>query len=109
MVLMRRFQDPAVMGTQIGHLIDQSYRPRVNVQLVPITAEGHAGLGGSFKLMDVPGNGALVYVESQQTGLALKQAEVVARYDRTFAELRSAALPVSVSRSRMEEIRGSIT
>ena len=59
--------------------------------------------------MEVPGNGTFVYVESQQTGMALRQPEVVASYERTFAELRSAALPVTASRSKMEEIRGSIT
>lgn len=107
-VLMRRFRNPKVMGAQIGYLLEQSYRPRVNLQIVPITAEGHAGLGGSFTLMDVPGSGAFVYIESQQTGMSLKQSDVVARYDRTFAELRSAALPVSASRTRMEEIRGNL-
>ncbi|KOX17117.1 XRE family transcriptional regulator [Nocardiopsis sp. NRRL B-16309] len=108
-VLLRRFRDPQVMVTQIDHLIEQSYRPRTNIQIVPIDAEGHAGLGGSFTLMEVPDSGAFVYVESQQTGVSLKQPTVVASYDRTFADLRSAALPVPASRSKMEEIRGSIT
>lgn len=107
-VLMRRFRNPKVMGVQISHLVEQSYRPRVNLQIVPIATESHAGLGGSFTLMDVPGNGSFVYVESQQTGMSLKQSDLVARYDRTFAELRSAALPVPASRTRMEEIRGSL-
>lgn len=80
----------------------------MNFLVVPIDTEGHAGLGGSFTLMEVPGNGAFVYVESQETGVSLRQTEVVASYERTFAELRSAALPVAVSRSKMEEIRGSI-
>lgn len=107
-VLMRRFRDPKVMDVQINHLLEQSYRPRVNLQIVPITAEGHAGLGGSFTLMEVPGSGPFVYIESQQTGMSLKQPDVVARYDRTFAELRSAALPVPESRTRMEEIQGAL-
>ena len=107
-VLMRRFRNPKVMNVQINHLLEQSYRPRVNVQIVPITAEGHAGLGGSFKVMEVPDSGPFVYIESQQTGMSLKQPEIVAGYDRTFAELRSAALPVSESRTRMEEIQGAL-
>lgn len=107
-VLNRRFRNPQVMPIQIDRLIELSYRPRVDIQIIPSDAEGHAGLGGSFTLMDVPGNGAFVYVESQETGISLKQPEVVARYERTFAELRSAALPVSVSRAKMEEIRGNI-
>ncbi|USY22637.1 Scr1 family TA system antitoxin-like transcriptional regulator [Nocardiopsis exhalans] len=108
-VLLRRFRDPKVMAEQIDHLLKLSYRRRLDIQIVPIATEGHAGLGGSFKLMEVPGNGTFVYIESQQTGMSLKQPEVVASYERTFAELRSAALPVTASRSKMEEIRGSIT
>lgn len=108
-VLLRRFRNPEVMRLQISHLLKLSYRPRMHIQLVPTTAEDHPGLGGSFKLMDVPDTGSFVYIESQQTGLSLKQPDVVARYDRTFAELRSAALPVAASRARMEEIRGNIT
>ena len=58
--------------------------------------------------MEVPDSGPFVYIESQQTGMSLKQPEIVAGYDRTFAELRSAALPVPESRTRMEEIQGAL-
>ncbi|WP_370012261.1 helix-turn-helix transcriptional regulator [Nocardiopsis sp. LDBS0036] len=108
-VLLRRFRKPEVMKEQIDHLIDQSHRPRVNLQIVPIATEGHPGLFGSFRLIDVPDSSTFAYIESQRTGVSLKQPDVVASYDRIFAELRSAALPVPSSRSRMEEIRGSIT
>lgn len=108
-VLLRRFRDPKVMVAQIDHLLTLSYRPRMTIQIVPIATEGHAGLGGSFTLMEVPDSGTFAYVESQETGVSLKQAEVVASYDRIFGDLRSAALPVPASRTRMEEIRGSIT
>ncbi|MEE2037468.1 Scr1 family TA system antitoxin-like transcriptional regulator [Nocardiopsis sp. CT-R113] len=107
-VLVRRFRNPHVMPKQIDRLLELSYRPRVDIQIILSEAEGHAGLGGSFTVMEVPGNGSFVYVESQQTGVSLKQPEIVARYDRTFAELRSAALPVTASRSKMQEIRGNI-
>ncbi|QUX27147.1 helix-turn-helix transcriptional regulator [Nocardiopsis akebiae] len=107
-VLLRRFQDPEIMNAQIQHLIEQSRRPRLRIQIVPLKTEGHAGLGGAFKLMEVPDTGTFAYVESQETGFVLRQSEVVAGYEHTFAELRSAALPVPESRVRMEEIRGMI-
>jgi transcriptional regulator with XRE-family HTH domain len=106
-VLLRRFRDPRVMADQLTHLIEQSYRPRMTIQIVPVETEGHAGLGGSFKLITVPDSGDFAYVESQETGVSLKQPDIVVHYDRTFAELRSAALPVPASRARMEEIRGT--
>lgn len=34
--------------------------------------------------------------------------EVVASYERTFAELMSAALPVLESRAKLEEMRGNL-
>ncbi|MFJ9552196.1 Scr1 family TA system antitoxin-like transcriptional regulator [Nocardiopsis sp. NPDC101807] len=106
----QRPRSPAVNpGAQLA---PQSSRPtpsRADIQTIPREAEGHAGLGGSFTVMDMPGNGSFVYVENQKTDVSLKQLEIVALYDRSFAELRSAALPVSVSRSGMEEIRGSTT
>ncbi|WAE72397.1 helix-turn-helix transcriptional regulator [Streptomonospora nanhaiensis] len=108
-VLLRRFRDPQVMKDQISRLIDMSRLPRVKIQVVPIATEGHAGLGGSFTLIEVPDSHPFVYVESQETGVSLKQQEVVASYERIFADLGSSALPVPASRSRMEEIRGSIT
>ncbi|MEU0239340.1 helix-turn-helix transcriptional regulator [Nocardiopsis sp. NPDC006198] len=108
-VLRRRFRDPDVMRAQIEHLLELSCHPRTTLQIVPIDTEEHHGLGGSFTLMKVPGSGEFVYIESQRTGLSLKQPDVVASYERVFAELRGAALPVAASRLRMEEIRGSIT
>lgn len=108
-VLLRRFHDRQVMVDQIDHLIAQSQKSRLRVQIVPLRTEGHAGLGGAFTLMEVPDSGTFAYVESQETGFVLKQPEVVASYDRTFAELRSAALPVPDSRTKLEKIRGDIS
>jgi hypothetical protein len=107
-VLLRCFKNPEVMRAQIDHLLELSYRDRVTIQAVPMDTEGHAGLGGSFKLIAVPDSGDIVYVEGHNVGMSLKEPEVVATYDRVFAELRSAALPVRASRSRLEQIRGSI-
>ncbi|MEU3307525.1 Scr1 family TA system antitoxin-like transcriptional regulator [Nocardiopsis sp. NPDC006832] len=107
-VLLRRFQDPNVMEAQVDHLISQSRKPRLRIQVVPLRAEGHAGLCGAFTLMEVPDSGTFAYVESQETGFVLRQPEVVASYERTFAELMSAALPVPESRAKLEEIRGNL-
>lgn len=107
-VLLRQFPEREVMDTQIRHLIDLSRRPRLKIQVIPLRAEGHAGLGGSFTLIGVPDAQTFAYVESQETGFVLKQTDVVASYEHTFAELRSAALPVPETRARMEEIRGMI-
>ncbi|MBB6118483.1 helix-turn-helix domain-containing protein [Nocardiopsis algeriensis] len=106
--LLRRFKSPEVMEGQVDHLIRLSHRDRVTIQILPMDTEGHPGLGGSFKLIAAPDGGDIVYVEGHEVGISLKEPETVNGYDRIFAELRSAALPVSVSRSRLEQIRGGI-
>ncbi|MGW5877935.1 helix-turn-helix domain-containing protein [Nocardiopsis terrae] len=108
-VLLRRFSDLAVMPEQISHLLELSYRPRITIQVIPEDTEDHVGLSGSFRLSTAPDSSPFAYVEGQRTGMTLKEPEIVASYERTFADLRSSALPVPASRSRMEEIRGSIT
>jgi transcriptional regulator with XRE-family HTH domain len=107
-VLLRRFKQSEVMKLQVDHLIDLSHRDRVTIQIVPMDTEGHPGLGGDFKLIAVPGSSDIVYVEGHNAGMSLKEPETVSDYDRIFAELRSAALPVPASRSRLEQIRGGI-
>ncbi|MBR8741447.1 helix-turn-helix transcriptional regulator [Nocardiopsis sp. MG754419] len=108
-VLLRRFSNPHVMPAQIDHLVKLSHRPRITVQVIPEATEDHVGLNGSFRLSTAPDSNPVAYVESQKTGMTLRGPEIVASYERTFADLRSSALPVAASRSRMEEIRGSIT
>ncbi|MEV2277626.1 helix-turn-helix transcriptional regulator [Nocardiopsis sp. NPDC049922] len=106
--IMRTFSDPAVMRAQINRLITLSYRPRVTIQVVPMMAEGHLGLEGSFKLMTVSGGEELAYIEGHATGLTIKEPRLVQSYKRLFGELQGAALTVPDSRARMAEIRGEV-
>ena len=108
-MLLRRFSKPEVMPTQIDHLLELSYRPRITIQIVPEDTEDHTGLGGSFRLSTSPDSSPFAYVEGHKTGMTLKEPEIVASYERTFADLRSFALPVPASRSRMKEIRGNLS
>lgn len=107
-VLLRRFKDPEVMRGQTEHLIDMSHRDRVTIQVLPMDTEGHAGLGGAFKMIATADSGDIVYIEGHDIGMSLKEPEIVNSHDQIFAELRSAALPVPASRSRLEQIRGNI-
>ncbi len=50
--------------------------------------------------MDVPRTGTFAYVESQETGRVLQQAEVVTRREHTFAELTNRSPPGLVAGGR---------
>lgn len=108
-VIRRRFSNPEVMPAQISHLLKLSHRPRITIQVIPEGTEDHVGLNGSFRLSTAPDSRPFAYVEGQKTGMTLREPEIVASYERTFADLRSLALPVPASRSRMEEIRGNLS
>ncbi len=108
-VIRRRFSDPEVMPAQISHLLKLSHRPRITIQVIPEDTEDHVGLNGSFRLSTAPDSSPFAYVEGQKTGMTLREPEIVESYERTFADLRSLALPVPASRSRMEEIRGNLS
>ena len=60
-VLHRRIGDSKIMRDQLEHLVDLSARPKVGVQVVPLSAGTHAGLLGAFIIADVDGSPGMVY------------------------------------------------
>ena len=54
-VLRRPTGGREVMRRQIGHLLQESSRPFVSIQVVPYDSEHHPGLSNGFALFTVPG------------------------------------------------------
>lgn len=107
---------PRVMREQLGRLADladtgfagglpdggipETGCSRVSLRVLPFAAGAHAAAGcGSMTLLrfaDTPEIG-VVHLAGLSGGVSLAGREEVARYNRTFAHLRSAALPSSRS------------
>jgi transcriptional regulator with XRE-family HTH domain len=92
---------PDVMAAQLTHLAGLAGElPNVTVQVLPFAAGAHAAAGcGSMTLLrfaETPEIG-VIHLAALSGGISLEGREEVARYLRTFAQLRAAALPSSRS------------
>ncbi len=105
--LRRPVGGPGVMRAQLKHLIEAAQRPKVVVQVVPLSTGKHVGLGGSFVIAGF-GNGAadVVYYETAATGHVIDQTETVASCGAIFEAMRGEALTRDASIELIREIQG---
>jgi transcriptional regulator with XRE-family HTH domain len=90
--------DAAVLSDQLHHLLRMSVRPPITVRVVPAAVGAHAGIAGSFRLMEFPEFHPVVYLESETTALFLERREQVTAYRRILHALAGAALGEGHSR-----------
>ncbi|MGQ0838921.1 helix-turn-helix domain-containing protein [Actinokineospora sp.] len=91
---------PGVMRRQLLHLCDMSDRPAVSIQVVLLAAGPHAGLDGSFRLMDIPDEPSVVYQESKTRNAFLEQEDVDI-YRLAWQQIGSVALLPGQSREML--------
>ncbi|MET8622754.1 helix-turn-helix transcriptional regulator [Kitasatospora sp. NPDC004669] len=104
--LRRAIGGRAVMAKQLQQLIAASKEPNVTMQVVPSEAGAHAGVLGSFVILEFPVRNDLdvVYTESLTSSLYLERDDDVTTYDQAFDRLRAAALDVGPSRLLVAKI-----
>ncbi|GAA4917275.1 helix-turn-helix domain-containing protein [Streptomonospora salina] len=92
--LRRKLDDPQIMRGQLQHLLNIATRHNVDIQVLPFTAGMHAGLAGSFVILDFPASAdpSIVYTETATDSLFVQDAASVQRFVTIFANLNSAAL-----------------
>jgi hypothetical protein len=93
-VLRRPIGGPAVMRVQLRRLIEMAGTPGVTVQVVPFARGGHAGAGGSFRILrfrerDLPD---MVYAEQLTSAVYLEQRQDVEHYLAVADQLSGEAL-----------------
>lgn len=103
-VLHRPTGGREVMRRQIGHLLQESSRPFVSIQVVPYDSEHHPGLSNGFALFTVPWKNPVLYVETRRAGKPTDDPEAVEDYSQLFSDLRGAALPLGCSRRLMAQL-----
>lgn len=96
---------PEVMGEQLNWLVQTSSLPNVTLQVMPFEAGAHAGMDGSFVVLEFPEpDPAVVYLEQAASGLVLEDDADVRRYTLRFGNLTSKALSPSRSRAFLAEV-----
>jgi transcriptional regulator with XRE-family HTH domain len=90
-----------VMAGQLSKIVTAAGEPHVTFQVIPCTAGAHAGMQGSFVLMDFPNpaDPEIIYIDSMAGDLFLEAAADVRRYNLVFDTLRAIALSPDDSRS----------
>jgi len=93
-VLSRPVGGDAVMRAQLERLVEAAALPNVTLQILPFEAGAHAGMDGTFAILDFPeqSDPAVVYAENATGGLFLEKAEELRKYDFIFDHIRAAAL-----------------
>ncbi len=90
--LRRPVGEPGVLRRQLQHLVSVAEWPNVTLRVVPLAAGAHAGLQGPFVILEFNGEGALVFVENQGTGLFLEDEADLAGYRLALGNILNAAL-----------------
>lgn len=96
---------PEVCREQANHLADMTDDGNgITIQVVPFSAGIHAGAKGAFVLMDFAAADPVVYLEMDQDGLFLEEADEIKRYRNLFNHLVSRSLDVDQSVAYLREI-----
>lgn len=95
--LRRRLDAPEIMREQLQHLLTMATRKNVDIQVLTFDAGMHAGLSGSFVLLDFPNpaDPCIAYTESATASLFVQDSDSVHRYVTIFSHLNSSALQAS--------------
>ncbi|MFI2208439.1 Scr1 family TA system antitoxin-like transcriptional regulator [Streptomyces sp. NPDC020141] len=92
----------------IDHVLDLTQVRNIEVQLMPLVRENHAGLHGQMRLLETPENRWYAYCEGQESGLLISEPKVVSMLQMRYATMRSQALSFEDSVSLLQRIRGAL-
>ena len=91
-VLRREVGGPEVMTGQLQHLLDLAGRPRVFLQVVPLSAHAHPGLAGPLVIASFDNAPDVAYLDNAITGQLVDNADDVAALTLLYDVLRGEAL-----------------
>ena len=103
-VLHRQVGGEETMSEQLEALVAAATQPHTTLQVIPFTSGAHAGMPGSFVVMDFPdpADPALVYIDSMAGDLFLERDADVRRFAMTFEHLQATALDPASSIKAIE-------
>jgi transcriptional regulator with XRE-family HTH domain len=94
--LRRPVGGPEVMRAQLRHLVKLAERPTVDLQVLPTARGAHAGLDGTFTVLDfpleLPGDPGTVYVQTRLKGVYYEEHVEIDEYRQTLTRLQAEAL-----------------
>jgi hypothetical protein len=99
-VVSRPVGGDEVMRDQLRRLVEATRLPNVTLQILPFAAGAHAGMDGTFAILDFPDaeDPNVVFAENATGGLFLEKSDELRKYDSIFDTIRSSALSPEESR-----------
>ncbi|MET9928214.1 MULTISPECIES: helix-turn-helix transcriptional regulator [unclassified Streptomyces] len=104
--LRRRIGGRMVLRRQLEHLLDLSQLRHVEVQVMPMEAEEHAGLGGSHEVIKLKDGKAVGHNEVQLISGLISDPRQVQILEMRYNLIRSQALTPRLSREFIEKLLG---
>jgi transcriptional regulator with XRE-family HTH domain len=95
--------DASVMHEQSMHLVEESRRPHVSIQVLPGMV-GHAGRLGAFVIAERRGHPSIVYLEDAADGQVTDDPAIVEQTMLVFKSLQTRALPVDASQDLIARV-----
>lgn len=92
----------------IDHVLEIAGLRNVELQVMPIVRDTHAGLAGPMQLLETPENKWYGYNEGQESGQLVADSPVVSVLQRRYARMRSQALTLDDSLSLLHRMRGDL-
>jgi transcriptional regulator with XRE-family HTH domain len=101
--LLRPVGGAGAMKAQLEHLVSETERPEVTIQVLGREQGAHPGMSGMFTVVgtDPPEEIKAVYLEGTQWDSLREDPAAVGRYERVFAGLGEIALSPEDSRRRL--------
>ncbi|WP_371481649.1 Scr1 family TA system antitoxin-like transcriptional regulator [Kitasatospora sp. NBC_00315] len=96
-VLRRRPSGTAMMRAQLESLVAAADRPRTVIQVIPLSAGVHAGVGGPFATLTLDEGPSVVYVDGFLQGQILADPAQLKAAGRAYDLLTAVALPPDAS------------
>ncbi|EMF50380.1 MULTISPECIES: helix-turn-helix transcriptional regulator [Streptomyces] len=92
----------------VDHLLEIVKLRNVEIQVMPLVQESHAGLAGPIQLLETPENRWFAYCEGQRGGLLVSDAKEISVLQSRYARMRSQALTIPDSVSLLQRMRGDL-
>jgi len=105
-VLSRPVGGDGVMRDQFMRLVEVARLPNVMLQILPFAAGAHAGMDGTFVILEFEeeGDADVVFIDNATGGLFLEKAEELSKYVSIFDIVRASALPPEESIEMIETL-----
>lgn len=104
----RRMGGAAVTHELIGHVIGLAEQRNIEIQVMPLMSESHAGLAGPMRLLETPDNRWYAYCEGQRSGWLISDPKEISVLQTRYARMRSQALSLNESVSLLQRMRGAL-